>query len=112
MATNPSDPVDTPRPTRKLPGTSLTLLQRLRENEPEAWSTVVRLSTPLLRHWCARQGVRGADAEDVIQEVLQAASASLAKFRRDRPTDSFRAWLRGITRNMLLEHFRRANRQP
>jgi RNA polymerase sigma-70 factor (ECF subfamily) len=112
MATDPSDPVDTPRPARKPPGTSLTLLQRLRENEPEAWSTVVRLYTPLLRHWCARQGVRGPDAEDVIQEVLQAASAGLANFRRDRPTDSFRAWLRGITRNKLLEHFRRANRQP
>jgi RNA polymerase sigma-70 factor (ECF subfamily) len=90
----------------------LTLLQRLRENEPEAWRTVVQLYTPLLCHWCARQGVRGADAEDVIQEVLQAAAAGLATFRRDRPTDSFRAWLRGVTRNMVLAHYRRANRQP
>jgi RNA polymerase sigma-70 factor (ECF subfamily) len=90
----------------------LTLLQRLRDNEPEAWRTMVRLYTPLLGHWCARQGVRGSDAEDVIQEVLQAAAAGLAHFRREHATDSFRAWLRGITRNMVLLHYRRANRQP
>jgi RNA polymerase sigma-70 factor (ECF subfamily) len=90
----------------------LTLLQRLRDNEPEAWRTLVRLYTPLLCHWCARQGVRGADAEDVIQDVLQAAAAGLAGFRRERAPDSFRAWLRGITRNMVLAHHRRAGRQP
>jgi DNA-directed RNA polymerase specialized sigma24 family protein len=72
MASNRSDQIEPPPPGRTpAPGTSLTLLQRLRENEPEAWRTVVRLVTPLLCHWCARQGVRGADAEDVIQEVLE-----------------------------------------
>jgi hypothetical protein len=28
------------------PGTSLTLLQHLRDNEPDAWRTVVQLYTP------------------------------------------------------------------
>lgn len=94
------------------PGTSLTLLQRLRENEPDAWQTMVRLYTPLICHWCARFGVRGADAEDVIQEVFCAASTSLDRFRRERQGDSFRGWLRGITRNMLLVRQRRSIRQP
>src|SRR5947208_1607813 len=77
----PSARNDTPPPAhRPPPGTSLTLLQRLRDDEPEAWRTVVRLYTPLLCHWCARRGVRGADAEDVIQEVLRAAAAGLAGF--------------------------------
>src|SRR5262245_9779735 len=113
MASNRPDQVDPPPPGRTPPpGTSLTLLQRLRDNEPEAWRTVVRLYTPLLCHWCARQGLRGADADDVIQEVLQAAAAGLATFRRDRATDSFRAWRRGITRPTVLAHYRRATRQP
>jgi RNA polymerase sigma-70 factor (ECF subfamily) len=90
----------------------LTLLQRLLDNEPEAWRIMVRLYTPLLCHWCARGGVRGADAEDVVQEVFRVAASRLDKFRREREGDSFRAWLRGITRNMLLVHFRRAGRQP
>jgi len=48
----------------------------------------------------------------VAQEVFQAAAAGLARFRREHEGDSFRAWLRGITRNILLQHFRRADRQP
>ena len=109
---DPSNQADTPRPGRKPPGTSLTLLQRLLDNEPEAWRIMVQLYTPLLCHWCTRGGVRGADAEDVVQEVFGAAASGLPKFRREREGDSFRAWLRGITRNMLMVHFRRASRQP
>ena len=109
---DPSDQADTSRPGRRPPGTSVTLLQRLLDNEPEAWRTMVQLYTPLLYHWCAGGGVRGADAEDVVQEVFRVVASRLKDFRREREGDSFRAWLRGITRNMLLVHFRRASRQP
>ena len=112
MVGNSPDPADTPQTARTQPGTSLTLLQRLRDNQPDAWSTMVQLYTPLIAHWCARGGVRGADAEDVVQEVFRVAATSLDRFRREREGDSFRAWLRGITRNMLLVHFRRTDRQP
>jgi RNA polymerase sigma-70 factor (ECF subfamily) len=88
------------------------LLQRLRDNEPDAWRTMVKLYTPLIRHWCARRGIRGPDAEDVVQEVLKAAAASFANFRRANATDSFRGWLSGITRNVMLAYYRRSNRQP
>jgi RNA polymerase sigma-70 factor (ECF subfamily) len=93
-------------------GTSLTLLQRLRANEAAAWETVVRLYSELVWRWCSRAGVRGADADDVAQEVFRAAASRLASFRRDRPGDTFRGWLRGITRNMVRQHFRRRARQP
>src|SRR5262245_11405076 len=107
-----SDQAETSRPERRSAATSLTLLQRLLDNEPQAWRTMVQLYTPLLCHWCARGGVRGADAEDVVQEVFRVAASCLDKFRRERGGDSFRAWLRGITHNRLLVHFRRASRQP
>src|SRR5688572_8299223 len=106
----PSVRADTPPPAPAAPGTSLTLLQRLRANEPEAWHVMTRLYTPLLHHWCGRRGVRGPDAEDVAQEVLRAAAAGMDRFRREQPGDSFRAWLRGITRNALSDYFRRADR--
>lgn len=92
--------------------TSLTLLERLRGQEPDAWRIFVNLYTPLLYHWCARQGVQSADADDVLQEVFRAVSAHLHGFRHDRPGDSFRGWLRVVTRNMILVHFRRRGRQP
>ena len=106
------DPQDTPHGPSEPRGTSLTLLQRLRGNEPDAWRAMVHLYTPLVYHWCARAGVVAADADDVAQEVLRVAATRLDTFRRDRPGDSFRGWLRGITRNMALLHFRNRGRHP
>ncbi|HEX5272640.1 MAG TPA: sigma-70 family RNA polymerase sigma factor [Gemmataceae bacterium] len=92
--------------------TSLTLLARLRDNEAEAWSLMVQLYTPLVRRWGARAGLAGADLDDLAQEVPRAAVGGLPQFRRDRPGDSFRGWLHGITRNALLKHFERRGRSP
>jgi RNA polymerase sigma-70 factor (ECF subfamily) len=92
--------------------TSLTLLQRAQDNDPKAWEQVVRVYTPLVYRWCARSGVRGADADDLVQEVFQAAWASRENFHRERPGDTFRGWLRGVTRNTVLMHFRRSGRHP
>jgi RNA polymerase sigma-70 factor (ECF subfamily) len=93
-------------------GTSLTLLARLRDDDPDAWSLMVRLYTPLVRRWGERGGVRGADLEDLSQEVFRAAAGGLKNFHRDRPGDSFRGWLYGITRNFLLKHFERHKQSP
>jgi RNA polymerase sigma-70 factor (ECF subfamily) len=59
-----------------------------------------------------RSGLSSLDAEDVTQEVFAGAAAGLASFHRDRADDSFRGWLRGITRNQVVLHFRRSHRQP
>jgi RNA polymerase sigma-70 factor (ECF subfamily) len=103
----PTDPAAGPKGD-----TSLTLLARLRANEPEAWGTMVHLYTPLVHRWCARSGIRGEDAEDVAQDVFRKAAAHLAGFRRERAGDTFRGWLRAITRTTLIEHFRQRSRQP
>jgi RNA polymerase sigma-70 factor (ECF subfamily) len=107
-----SDAERMPGATAPPGGTSLTLLQRLRTNEADAWREMVYLYTPLVYRWCAGLGVRGADADDVSQEVFRAAAAGLAGFRRERSGDTFRGWLRGITRNMVLLHFRHQGRGP
>lgn len=113
MAASESQPSDTPRSTPEAQhATSKTLLQRLRANDSDAWHVMVQLYTPLVRHWATRGGIRGVDVEDVTQEVLQAAATHMDNFRRDKPGDSFRGWLRGITRNMVLQHFRRSGRNP
>jgi RNA polymerase sigma-70 factor (ECF subfamily) len=88
------------------------LLERLRANEPDAWRAMVQLYTPLVYHWCARGGVGGEDALDVSQEVFRVAATSMDHFRREHAGDTFRGWLRGITRNVLHEHYRRRSRQP
>jgi RNA polymerase sigma-70 factor (ECF subfamily) len=92
-------------------GTSLTLLQRVRANDHDAWARLVGLYAPLVRYWCARGGLRPEDADDVVQEVFQAALIGLEGFRRDRPGDTFRGWLRGVARNRIALHYRHAARR-
>jgi RNA polymerase sigma-70 factor (ECF subfamily) len=92
--------------------TPLSLLERARGNDPEAWRRLLELYRPLVLFWCGRAGLVAEDAEDVAQEVFAATAAHLGDFRRDRPGDTFRGWLRVITRNALLMHRRRSHAQP
>jgi RNA polymerase sigma-70 factor (ECF subfamily) len=85
----------------------LTLIDRIKLHDNEAWERLVTLYTPFLRYWCRRWGVTHADADDVLQEVFQAIPRNLKNFRRDRAGDSFRGWLRGIARNKVLSLGRR-----
>ncbi len=100
----PADDADAP--------TSLTLLGRVRADDQDAWARLVFLYGPLVRAWAARKGVVGADADDVEQDVFRAVAGGLAGFRRDRPADTFRGWLFGVTRNVLLAHHRGQARRP
>lgn len=92
--------------------TSPSLLARARSNDAEAWERLVTLYAPLVVHWCRHQSLGAEDTADVFQEVFQAASRRLPTFRRDRPGDTFRGWLRTITRNKIHDHFRRRQKEP
>ena len=85
--------------------TSLTLIDRARANEADAWARLVMLYTPLVRHWCFAGGLQPNDIDDVVQEVCRAAFSGLDEFHRDSPGDTFRGWLRTITRTALALHF-------
>src|SRR5262249_44317213 len=74
--------------------TSLTLLERIRGRDEEAWRRLMRLYAPLVERWCGHCGVRGQDADDVRQEVFHAVAVGLDNFRRERKGDTFRGWLR------------------
>lgn len=102
----------TAEPPRDERQTSATLLARLRGNEPDAWRTMVRLYGPLVRHWLRLGAAAIDDYEDLSQDVFREASRGLASFRRDRPGDTFRGWLRGITRNVLLRRRKQLSRGP
>lgn len=92
--------------------TSPSLLQRAQANQPGAWERVVELYAPLVYHWCRRSQLSPEDTADVFQEVFRAISGHIAQFRRDRPGDSFRGWLRTIARNKIRDHFRRVQDEP
>ncbi len=85
---------------------------RVRANEAGAWERLVDLYAPLVYHWCRRCRLPAEDTADVFQEVFRAVTEHIGTFRRDRPGDSFRAWLRTITRSKVCDHLRRQAGQP
>jgi RNA polymerase sigma-70 factor (ECF subfamily) len=87
--------------------TSSTLLGRVRADEAGAWDRLVALYAPLLYHWCRRWKLQEEDLADVFQEVFKTLVVHIGAFRRQREGDSFRGWLYTITRNKVLDHFRR-----
>jgi RNA polymerase sigma-70 factor (ECF subfamily) len=84
----------------------------MRANDPDAWRRVLDLYEPLVRFWCLRGGLTEEDVKDVTQEVFAGAARGLPGFRRDRPGDTFRGWLRTITRNHILLWRRRNQGKP
>jgi RNA polymerase sigma-70 factor, ECF subfamily len=68
---------------------------------------MVSLYTPLVYRLCRLAGLGADDTEDVGQEVFLAVSRKLGDFRRERPGDTFRGWLRTITTHKIRDHWRR-----
>jgi RNA polymerase sigma-70 factor (ECF subfamily) len=91
---------------------SASLIQRLKTQDEEAWQRLLDLYVPLVFSWCSRSGMQAQDSADVVQEVFQAVMGGIAKFRYSRPDDTFRGWLRTITRNKIRDHFRNKSGQP
>ncbi len=93
-------------------GTPRSLLERVRADDAAAWDRLVALYGPLVFHWCRRWDLQDQDIADVFQEVFHAVAAHIASFRKERPADTFRGWLRTITQNKVRDHFRRLGREP
>jgi RNA polymerase sigma-70 factor (ECF subfamily) len=92
--------------------TSPSLLLRVQANDQAAWTRLVDLYAPLVYHWCRRAQLGPDDTADVFQETFRSVAQNVQGFRRDRPGDSFRGWLRTITQNKIRDHFRRLQDEP
>ena len=92
--------------------TSLSLIEGVRRQSPDAWRPFVAIYTPLIYRWCRRMGVARSEAADVSQEVFRSVADHIGQFRRSQPSDSFRGWLYTITQNKSRNHLRRRGSQP
>jgi RNA polymerase sigma-70 factor (ECF subfamily) len=92
--------------------TSRSLLDRVKADDAASWDRLVGLYAPLVYHWCRRLGLPEQEIADVFQDVFHAVAAHIAGFRKERERDTFRGWLRTITRNKVHDHFRRLGREP
>jgi RNA polymerase sigma-70 factor (ECF subfamily) len=93
------------------PSTSRSLLERIRVADAAAWDRLVQLYAPLVYYWCRRWDLQAQDTADVFQEVFLSVAQHVAGFRKERPGDTFRGWLRVITRNKILDQLRRRGKE-
>jgi RNA polymerase sigma-70 factor (ECF subfamily) len=102
------------QPSRRheLPSLSSTLLNRVRQMQPDAWSRLVEVFGPIVYRWCRQSGLSGHDASDVVQEVFASVSRGIGNFHRSQADQSFRNWLATITRNRVRDFHRRSAKQP
>jgi RNA polymerase sigma-70 factor (ECF subfamily) len=102
-----------PRAASPALSTSASLLEEVRQHDPEGWTRLVQLYSPLVYWWCRRKGLASSDVEDVVQEVFVTVMRRITQFQigRDRP-GSFRAWLRTITWVRVADHLRRERQTP
>jgi RNA polymerase sigma-70 factor, ECF subfamily len=91
---------------------STSLIQGLKNQDEKAWQRLLYLYAPLVFSWCRRAGLQPEDCADVMQEVFRSVLGGIAGFRYVNPTDTFRGWLRTITRNKIRDYFRRRAAEP
>ncbi len=92
--------------------TSVSMLDRAKLGDEQAWCRLVDLYAPLIYQICRRKQIQSQDSADIVQLVFQRLFKSLHRFEKKRAGDSFRAWLTTVTTNILIDTIRKRANQP
>jgi RNA polymerase sigma-70 factor (ECF subfamily) len=79
---------------------------------PADWDRLVAVCSRLLRGWLLRYPLQGADADDLVQEVLAVVVRKLPRFRHSGRGGAFRGWLRAILALQVRYFYRRRQNLP
>ena len=83
-----------------------TLVRRCLAGDAAAWEEIVRLHNRRIYNFCYRFTNSPDSAEDLAQEVFIKVYRTLASY--DVEKGAFTTWLTTLTRNLLVDHFRRS----
>jgi RNA polymerase sigma-70 factor (ECF subfamily) len=81
------------------------LVERCLAGEEHAWEDLVKVHTRRVYAICYRFTGSSHEAQDLTQEVFLRLFRSLKSFRAGE--GSFGVWLSRLTRNLLIDHYRR-----
>jgi RNA polymerase sigma-70 factor (ECF subfamily) len=107
-ATTSFSPATIVRDSKRLDADS-TLVARCLSGEDTAWEELVRLHTRRVYGLCYRFTGRDSEAQDLTQEVFLRVFRALESFRSTE--GSFPTWLARLTRNLLIDHYRRTRNE-
>src|SRR5437764_15208867 len=82
-----------------------TLVQRCLSGDDAAWEELVRVHTRRVYGLCYRFTGRDSEAQDLTQDVFLRIFRALKSFRSSE--GSFATWITRLTRNLLIDHYRR-----
>jgi RNA polymerase sigma-70 factor (ECF subfamily) len=82
------------------------LVRRCLAGDAAAWEDIVRLHNRRIYNFCYRFTNSPDHAEDLTQEVFIKVYRTLASY--DVEKGAFTTWLTTLTRNLLVDHFRRS----
>jgi RNA polymerase sigma-70 factor (ECF subfamily) len=85
------------------------LVRRCITGDAVAWEEIVRTYNRRIYNICYRFAGSGDDAEDLTQEVFIKMYRTLATY--DHNKGAFATWVTTITRNLLVDHFRKGKQQ-
>ncbi len=82
-----------------------TLVARCLSGDDAAWEDMVKTHTRRVYAMCYRFTGKDSEAQDLTQEVFLRIFRTLRTFRAGEA--SFVVWLTRVTRNLLIDHYRR-----
>ena len=94
---------------RRLDADSGLVVARCLHGDSAAWAELVKTHHRRVYSLCYRFTGSPHDAEDLTQEVFLKVYGNLASF--DLTRGSFQTWITTLTRNLLVDHFRRSRQQ-
>jgi RNA polymerase sigma-70 factor (ECF subfamily) len=86
-----------------------SLVARCLRGDETAWEELVRLHTRKVYGLCYRFTGSGSEAQDLTQEVFLRVFRTVKTFRQAE--GSFGTWLARVTRNLLIDHYRRTRQE-
>jgi len=86
-----------------------SLVERCLSGDDAAWEELVRQHTRRVYGLCYRFTGSDAEAQDLTQDVFLRIFRSLRSFRSSE--GSFVTWLARLTRNLLIDHYRRTRQE-
>jgi RNA polymerase sigma-70 factor (ECF subfamily) len=85
------------------------LVERCLKGDEAAWEDLIRVHTRRVYSICYRFTGSDQEAQDLVQEVFLRVFRSLPSFRAGE--GSFAVWLAKVSRNLLIDHYRRTKQQ-
>jgi len=86
-----------------------SLVSRCLRGDESAWEELVRVHTRKVYGLCYRFTGSGSEAQDLTQEVFLRVFRTIKTFRSTE--GSFGTWLARVTRNLLIDHYRRTRQE-